>query len=293
MARLRWLWGRKPAPTPPPTPAETLPVAAFQNRIVGVVRFSFPALTGFASIPREAEAAKAVLYHPDRLARRFALFEALTLPSIQAQTDPDFQLGFVIGDDFPAPWRQRLESLLAQVPQAFLFPHAPAPNFRATHAAFKAADLTGATHLTSFRLDDDDAVDRKFIARLRHQAKSLYPLCRHSPYVISQNRGFYAETGEMGGDVYDVQERTPIGIGVALVAGVKSGHTVFIYNHRDLAERYNAYADAVTPAFVRSVHRDNDAKPHVAGSKRLIGQDEVRALIAQHFPFTVDDLKRL
>ncbi|MCL4676016.1 MAG: putative rhamnosyl transferase [Pararhodobacter sp.] len=291
MARSLWPWRRRSGPAAAAAAPQLPPV--FRNRIVGVVRFSFPALSGFARIPREAEAAKAVLYDPDRLERRFTLFEALTLPSIIAQTDADFQLGFLIGDDFPATYRKRLENLLARVPQAYLFPHPPAPNFRATHATFKGADLGGATHLTSFRLDDDDALDRGFIARLRHQAASLYPMCRHSPYVISQNRGFYAETGEMGGDLYDVQERTPIGIGVALVAGVRSGHTVFIYNHRDLAERYNAYADAVTPAFVRSVHRDNDAKPHVAGSKRLLDPGEVRDLIARHFPFTVDDLKRL
>lgn len=287
---LRIAWPRKTAPA---KASAAPPKPQFENRIVGVVRFSFPALSGFARIPREAAQAKAILYDPARLERRFALFEALTLPSMRAQTDGGYQLAFLIGDDFPEPYRKRLEHLLSDLPQAFLFRYPAATNFKATHAAFKAADLAGATHLTSFRLDDDDALDRNFIARLRHQARSLFPLCRATPYVISQNRGFYAETGEMGGAIYDVQERTPIGIGVALVAGVASGHTVFIYNHRDLAERYNAYADAVTPAFVRSVHRDNDATPHVAGSKRLIPQDEVRALIAQNFPFTVDDLKRL
>lgn len=289
MLKSVWPWAR----TSPHSNKSLPPPAPFRNRIVGVVRFSFPALTGFAKMPHEAAEVKAILYDPARLERRFKLFEALTLRSMRAQTDPDFQLGFLIGDDFPAPFRQRLAHLLADLPQAFVFPYPAAENFKATHATFKAANLEGATHLTSFRLDDDDALDRNFIARLRHQANSLFPLCRGTPYVISQNRGFYAFTGESGGEIFDVQERTPIGIGVALVAGVKSGHTVFIYNHRDLAERYNAFADATTPAFVRSVHRDNDAEPHVAGSKRLISQDEVRALVAQHFAFTVDDLRRL
>jgi len=287
---LKAIWPKAKTPRIPRTAGEN---PAFRNRIVGVVRFSFPSLSGFSKIPQEAASAKAILYDTDRLERRFKLFEALTLPSMLAQTDTDFQLGFVIGDDFPARFLDRLKGLLQDLPQAYLVAQEPKPNFAATNFAFKAADLSGGTHMASFRLDDDDALDMDFIARLRRQADTLFPLCGDTPFAISQNRGFYMETGETGGDIYDVQERTPLGIGVALVSRIRSGHTIFIKNHRDLAEVYNAYADAVTPAFIRSVHRDNDANPHVAGSKRNLAQDEVHALIERHFPFKIADLKTL
>jgi len=281
MPKLPW---RKPTVAPAPS--------GFRNRIVGVCRFSYPALSGYQSMPKDVAAVKAVLYDPARLERRFHMFERLMLPSLQAQTDQDFQMGFVIGDDFPKPWRQRLEELLKRLPNAYLHAMEPAFNFRATHAAYKAADLSRATHLTSFRLDDDDAMDMDFIARLRRQAEALFPINRGGVYAIGQNNGFWLELGGVGNRIYDVHERTPA-CGVALVAGVKSGNTVYIHNHRDMAERFNTYLDAETPAFIRTVHRDNDAKPHVAGKKEQLGHDEIRALVARNFPFTVDDLLRL
>lgn len=280
MTLLPW---RKTAPNS--TPANP----RFRNRIVGVVRFSFPALDAFRKTPTEAAAAKAMLYDPGRLDRRFALFESLMLPSMAAQTDQDFQLGFVIGDDFPAPYRARLEARLQRLPNAYIHAHEAAPNYRATHSAFKAADLSGASHLTSFRLDDDDAMDRNFIARLRRQAELLFPLTGGVPFAIGQNHGFWLETGGKGGRIYDVNERTPA-CGVALVSGVKSGLTVYIRNHRDLAERFNTYLDATTPAFIRSVHRDNDAAPHVAGIRNTLTEAQIEALVEKHFPFTVKQL---
>lgn len=264
----------------------------FRNRIVGVVRFSFPALSAFGRTPQDADAARAMLYDPARLERRFALFERLMLPSMLAQTDQDFQLGFVIGDDFPRPWRDRLGDAIAALPGAFLFPHEPAHNYKATHAAFRAAKLDGATHFTTFRLDDDDAMDREFIGRLRRQAQSLQALSGNKPYAIGHNHGFWLEIGGQGNRLYDVRERTPA-CGLALVSGIKSGLTVYVQNHRDVAERFNTWLDAETPAFIRTVHRDNDATPHVAGKKETIDPAEARALVERHFPFRHEDLMRL
>jgi hypothetical protein len=263
--------------------------ARYRNRIVGVCRFSYPALSSFRKTPTDSDAAKALLYDPDRLERRFALFEQLMLPSMQAQTDTDFQLGFVIGADFPL--RDRLERLIGRLPGAYVHAMEPAHNFKATHAAFKAAELGNANILTSFRLDDDDAMDRDFIARLRRQADVLLTLNGATPFAIGQNNGFWLELGQ-DPRIYDVHERTPA-CGVALVSGVKSGHTVYIHNHRDLAERYNTYLDAETPAFIRTVHRDNDAAPHVAGTKERLSADEIRAMVSKHFPFDVETLLRL
>mgnify|MGYP001470765654 CR=1 FL=1 len=272
---------------------EVLPAnPGFRNRIVGVVRFSYPALSAFSRTPADAAAAKAMLYDPERLERRFRLFEALMLPSMLAQTDGDFQLGFVIGDDFPKPWRDRLQDLIRPLQGAYLHPMEPAQNYKATHAAYRAARLDGASHFTTFRLDDDDAMDRDFIARLRRQADRLSTLAGPQPWAIGHNSGFWLEIGAEGNRLYDVHERTPA-CGVALVSGIKSGLTIYVQNHRDIAERFSTWLDAETPAFIRTVHRDNDASPHVAGKKGLLPPDEVRALVERHFPFTLDGLMRL
>jgi len=274
-----WPWSTTPQPA-----------GGFKNRIVGVVRFSFPALSGFRRTPADIEQARAMLYDPARLERRFALFETLTLPSLLAQSDGDFQLAFLIGDDFPQPWRDRLADAVARLPGAYLFPHEPAPNFKGTHAAFKAARLDGASHFTTFRLDDDDALDRDFIARLRRYAETLHPMCGGRPVAIGHTHGLWLETGDTGPRrLYDVRERTP-NCGAALVAGVLSGLTIYIQNHRDLAERFHTFLDAETPAFIRTIHRDNDADPHVAGKKETLAQSEVERLLEQHFPFRAGTL---
>jgi len=50
----------------------------------------------------------AALYAHDRLEARTFLFENILLPGLRAQTDPDFTLLLLMGEDFPEPWRSRI-----------------------------------------------------------------------------------------------------------------------------------------------------------------------------------------
>ena len=92
-----------------------------RDDIVGICRFSFLGKCDWAETTgKDGDTARvmarrrAMLYAPDRLARRFAAFERLCLPSIRAQTDGDFQFWLLTSPEMPADGLD-LDDLLALV----------------------------------------------------------------------------------------------------------------------------------------------------------------------------------
>ena len=79
------------------------------------------------------------------------------------------------------------------MPQAALDQHAR------RHQAFAdriqaMAEQDSATHVTGFRLDDDDALDRDHIARMRRTVAALLPVAgMDAPLVTGSNRGYFLE----------------------------------------------------------------------------------------------------
>jgi len=265
----------------------------FRNQIVGLVRFSYPAQGGFAKRPAASVSVEAQLYDPARLERRFHLFEHLTLPSLLAQTDPDFQTLFVIGIDLPEPARDRLQAAIAPLRGAVIVALEPMPHYGATQKAFAVLRDARASHVTSFRLDDDDALDCGFIARLRATVAALRPVAADRPLVIGANRGFFLRQAPGGNELFDVVEKLPLGIGLAMVVPQVSEENIFRRNHRLLPQFYSTFTDTETPAFIRSIHPDNDSEPHGSGVDHKMTEVQIAAAIAAHFPFTMAQLKSL
>lgn len=267
---------------------------AIRNQIIGLVRFSYPSQGGFAAEAADIAAVRARLYDPDRLARRFHLFEQLTLPSLLAQQDDDFRTLFVIGDDLPAPWRDRLQDGVARLRGGRVLALPTMAHFQAMRRAFATGLPDTATHLTGFRLDDDDAMDRGFVARMRATVAALLPVVGpDAPLVTGCNRGFFLDRKASGNQIYAVSEKTPIGLGLAMTT--PRGHSDNIYrrNHRHCSQYYNTYTDATQPAFLRSVHADNDSDPHASGRIDRCDWADVAAEIEAHFPFTARTLQEL
>lgn len=269
-------------------------MAEYSNRIVGLVRFSYAGLSGFGSGPEDPQARAAQLFDPARLARRFQLFEALTLPSLLAQEDAGFETVFLTSDALPAEARARLEAGAAQLPGARVLALPPMHHYPATQAAFDTVIGRGESHLVSFRLDDDDAIDRGYVARLRRQAEGLQRVADPGrPFVIGCNRGFFLEIGAEANRLYDVVEKLPLGIGLAMVAPVAGRENIFRRNHRLLPQFFTTFTDAETPAFLRTVHTDNDSAPHASGVKEKMGPEAIARAVAAHFPFTAEELLAL
>lgn len=258
------------------------------------MRFSYPAIGGFSKTPETPDQTAARLYDPERLARRFALFEGLALPSLLAQRDGDFRMVFLIGRDLPPPWKDRLRDHTAALKGARVVELEPLPHYHATRKAFARALPEAASHITGFRLDDDDALDRDHIARMRQLVATLLPVSGlERPLVTGSNRGLFLQLRPEGNQIIEVVEKTPLGLGLAMTTPRDSQENIFRRNHRFCGQFYNTFTDANALAFIRTVHRDNDSDPHSSGLVTPRSWQEAAPLIAAHFPFDAAGLQAL
>jgi len=268
--------------------------APIRPQPVVVIRFSYPAEAGWQLARQGVAAARATLYDPARLARRFALFEALTLPSLVAQTDPDFTVAVLIGADFPAPWRARLADGLAPLRDARITALPPMNNYKATKQALTGCTRDDASHVISIRLDDDDAISRDCIAEHKRLAPLVLQMSgRNRPTVIGFNSGLFLELGAAGNALYGVTEKLPLGIGLGMVAPRTARPTIFSTDHRQLHTRWNCYTDGVTPHYIRTIHRDNDSGAVVYGKRVDHDAATLDTILGTRFAVTRDQLMAL
>lgn len=252
-------------------------------RVIGICRFSYPALGGFkrmhASLPERA----AYLYDPARLALRFAHFEALTLPSIAAQSDGDFTFLVVVGADLPAPWRARLDDLVADVPQIRVVAMAPMRHRVAMQRAIRAALGTDASGSIQFRLDDDDAVATDFVARLRGVARASRALRRGMARVaVEYSRGYAVRLSARGIGAEAVQTQFwACGLAVLFPAG--DAMTVMNFGHHKLHHAMPTLIDPTVAMYLRALHADNDSGAAQAPARLAPLDDRGRALFRRRF----------
>lgn len=174
-------------------------------QVLGLCRFSYPAIGGFQVEHETIEERIAYLYDEARLEERFALFEAVALPSLRAQTDPDFELIIVVGDQLPAHHLARLERLVADMPQARIHAEPPRPQREVMKEILNAARRDFSQPCLQFRFDDDDAVAVDFVERLRKAAQDCAGLTQqHKSVAFDWNKGFIAEYGPKGISATDV-----------------------------------------------------------------------------------------
>ena len=228
-------------------------------QVIGICRFSYPALGGFQIEHDSPEKRAAFLYSAQRLDERFHLFETLCLPGLVAQTDPDFTFLVLIGTDFPAPYRDRLRAALSGFPQARLVARPPG-NHRQVCAEVINSHRTMNQPCLQFRHDDDDAVAVDFVARLRAAALDAPGLIARERYVgIDFNRGFIAEARD--GQLLVQDTVTPFW-GVALGMAVQAQERLTLMNFaRHKLMRFMptlSYSDS--PMYVRSHNQYNDSR---------------------------------
>ena len=168
-------------------------------QVIGLCRFSWPGVGGFQVEHDSLESRIAYLYAPERMEERFRTFETITLPPLKAQTDGDFTFLVVIGDSLPARWRDRLMALLDDMPQAVVQARGPGPHRQAMQEAINAVRRDSRDPCLQFRMDDDDAVARVYVERLRAAAQDLRALSRrHRHIAIDFNQGYIARPGPGG-----------------------------------------------------------------------------------------------
>ncbi len=264
---------------------------AFRNQVIGLVRFSYPALSGFGKTPQGLTETEAFLYDPARLERRFHLFERLCLPSLLNQSDPDFTVVFLVGTLFPDDWTARLERLIAPLADARIARVRQMDNYPATKEGFGIVDKGAFSHRTTFRLDDDDALSVRYVQRLKDRARHLYRAGRPDRgFAIAFSRGLYLETAAGGNRVFDVTERLPLGLGLSLTLPVERPGNVYLHHHRQIGQDRDLWQECSGVNFIRSVHPDNDAGLNVNGARDRMDRDQIRAVLARDFATDFDAL---
>lgn len=263
-------------------------------QVIGLCRFSYPAQGGFQVEHPTMQDRMAYLYAPARLAERFRHFEAITLPSIRAQADGDFTFVILIGDSLPGPWRDRLEALVTDVPQARIVAHPPGPHRQVMQDVMNTArDMD--RPCIQFRHDDDDAVAVDFIALLREAARDCAGLIGKNRLVgIDFNNGHVASAD--AGGLRAEPSQTPYW-GVAQAAIVKPGVKQSIMNFAHF--KINRFMPTVTFAqpdmFVRGHNDFNDSRQKKSVAPRVLPRlgAEGEALFRARFNIDADHVRRV
>jgi len=229
-------------------------------QVLGVCRFSVLCDGGFQVEHQSLDERAAYLYAPDRMEDRFRHFEAVTLPSIRAQTDPDFHFLVILGHAMPAQYHDRLHDLTRDVPQAHVRAYAPAVHRPMMQAAINAFREEIPGPCIQFRHDDDDAVATCFVARLREVARDCGKIFRqHRALGIDFNRGFVAEPGPDGLLAAPIVQ--PYwGVAQAMVVPPRSKQTIMNFAHFKLNRHMPTITFTDEDMFVRGHNNFNDSR---------------------------------
>lgn len=266
-----------------------------ENQIVGLVRFSYISKGGFAHSHDPQDEQERMIFDADRMERRFALFEKLTMRSLLAQTDQSFRCIFLISKSFPSEYHQRLQTLVAPLHGAVVMEKPFLPQFRAIRSCYDALRDETYPYFTTFRLDDDDMLDTGFIQRLRRLA---VPAARvkddGEPVVLAFNKGLYLEISDHGNRIFDASERTPLSVGTAMITKTgNTGKNIYSRNHRKLPAFFNTYSEVSEPAWLRTIHRDNDSVPEFTGNKEEHSNAEINRQLRDSFGISRAELLKI
>ena len=122
---------------------------------------------------------------------RLSLFEAITVPSLMAQTCQDFTWLLIIDEKMPPMARQRLDEIIHKVPNAKIIAIEFKSKLRqaiATWAKEEAA-RRGVDYVMTSRLDDDDAMVVGAYERLHREAEEFFQTSKADKAVFSFNIG--------------------------------------------------------------------------------------------------------
>ncbi|WP_420004057.1 putative rhamnosyl transferase [Arenibacterium sp. LLYu02] len=229
-------------------------------QVIGLCRFSYPAIGGFQVEHDSIEARCAYLYDAKRIEERFRLFETVALPCLRAQSDPDFTLVLVIGDSLPKVHEDRLRDLVADIPQVRIEAHPPRQQRPVMKDILNAARHDLNAPCLQFRFDDDDAVSVDFVERLRASALDCAGLmARHRTVAVDFNMGYAATFGAKGIAATAIHRPFYTAALGMYVAG-RCQQSIMNFAHQKIARFMPAVSYSDAPMFVRGLHSSNDSR---------------------------------
>ena len=263
-------------------------------QMIGLCRFSYLGGRGFQVEHETLEQRRAFLYDPDRLARRWAWFEAVTLPGLLAQTDPDFRLVVMTGPDLPQPWLGRLQDLAAAHPQIRVELVPPMEHHRAACARALHPHIDAdAEWVGQFKHDDDDGLAVDFIQRARRDLRLLMPMLRRDGRgYCDYMKGVILKATEAG---VEALPRHVYVTGVALVIWQRpdAAETCIDYEHWRIGSHMNGIAVNDRPMFLRAIHHDNDSGALGPNYPWTDAPADLAALVRRRFGVDLPALDRM
>lgn len=243
--------------------------AARRSQVIGICRFSYPALGGFQKVHDTLAERSAFLYAPERLEERFRMFEALTLPSLRAQTDQDFTFLIVIGEDFPEDRLAQLRGLTADLPQVVIQAHPPKRHRTVMAEAINSVRQRDRFNL-QFRLDDDDAIGARFVATLRRSLRQCHALFDDSPLMAIDFVNGYAARADAKGLHVEPSKRLLISAGLAIA--FRPGHhlTVMNFGHHEVWQHMPVLSRLDPDMWIRGANDHNDSGEALAAKAVLL-----------------------
>ncbi len=229
--------------------------------LVFQTRFSFFGISGWKSENSKSEEA---LFAPERLEKRFSLFENIALAGLKDQTDQNYKLCILSSDNLPEKYKNRLQELCNDTigadrcQFAYRGPRKAGRLFRQVMMEQYPDDQT----IAQVVLDDDDAVSSDFVEICKQEARHA----RDHNYgdtdgvFLTFPRG--VSLGLANGVAEWVSQRNAhfTNLGLTLVAPPSFNRHPFLTSHRQIGNRFTARAIlTLRPFYVRAVHEDNDS----------------------------------
>lgn len=229
-------------------------------QILGICRFAYPGLGMFQVEHDSVEARQAHLWTPERMEARFRTLEHICLRTLALQTDQDFKLLILTGDQLPEPYRSRLLDLAKMVPSAkVVFHPAKQQQHALTETILPMVDPNGPP-ICYFRQDDDDGVALRFVARCREifaDTQGLFE--RYGRLCIDFNRGYRIN---ITGDTPRVQHlsETHLGVAQAIILRADNKRSGMHFPHHRIATLMPAVSMPNMPMWLRGVDATNDSR---------------------------------
>lgn len=262
--------------------------AASGVQVIGLCRFSVPSLGAFQSLPEEIAARRAALYDPLRLRLRMTWFEHVLLPGVLLQSDPDFTLVLLLGADLPDPAHSRLKALAAEVPQIRIVYAPPGEHRAVCAAAMRPLVDPQARIVAQFRLDDDDAICRNFVQRIRRDLALLDRMQgKHGALALDYAKGFVLrdEAGQVGVEPVLAQGWAP---GLVLALPREMDKFVLDFPHHLIWKRMPVMSLVDQIMFVRGAHDGNDSRILRYDRGFRVSAAEIPRLLAERFAIDLD-----
>jgi hypothetical protein len=264
-------------------------------QIIGLCRFSYPAMGGFQVLHDSVEDRSAFLYQAKRMEERFRHFETIMLPSIAGQTEGDFTFVIVIGDNLPDLYQERLFDLCAPIPQIVIQAHAPADHRETMQKAFNTVRVKSDLPCLQFRHDDDDAIGLTFVEHFKQAAQDCQPLLARNKFVaFDYPRSFVVRPCAEG----LLAEETfhpywGVALGVAVAPHIRK--CIMNFSHGRMG-RFMPSISFDKPAMYLRGHNDfNDSRqgPHVTAPDLKLLDAAGEAMMRAEFGVDADHIRRV